>query len=168
MTLRVEPFDEHHDISSFNCGNVELDDWLKLHARTATGHGTRTYVAVDEDDGRVVGYFAIAPHILERDDAPRSVARGAPQHIPAILLAKLALDDSLQGQGLGAELLITALETIIAAARAAGGRVIVVDAIDAAAASFYERHDCERIPDNDRRLVLKLSTAAHALGQSWP
>jgi GNAT superfamily N-acetyltransferase len=94
----------------------------------------------------VVGYFALAPHLLERDDAPPSVGRGAPRRIPAILLTKLALDNSLHGQGLGAELLVQALTTIVTAARAAGGRLVVVDAIDADAASFYRAHDFHPSP----------------------
>lgn len=166
MTYRVEPLADH-DLDSFECGNVELDDWLARLARAATGQGTRTYVLVD-DDAKVLGYFAITPHFLDRADAPSRVARGAPRQIPAILLAKLALDQSLHGEGLGAELLVRALETIVEAARRAGGRVIVVDAIDGNAVRFYEHHDFQPLPGNDRRLVLKLSTAAKALGLVWP
>lgn len=166
MTYRVEPLADH-DVEEFHCGNAELDDWFARHARTATGQGTRTYVLVDED-ATVVGYFAVAPHLLDREDAPPRVGRGAPRQIPAILLAKVALDESIHGQGLGAELLVFALETVIEAARRAGGRIVVVDAIDDTARSFYEHHHFEPIPDNDRRLVLKLSTAAKALGVEWP
>lgn len=166
MTHRVEPL-AGHDLSEFTCGNAELDDWLLRHARTATGQGTRTYVLVD-DGGAVVGYFALAPHLLERDPAPTRLARGAPRQIPAILLAKLALDVTVQGQGLGAELLVHALGTILDAGRRAGGRVVLVDAIDAAAHAFYEHHDFQPIPDHPRRLVMRLSTAAAALAVAWP
>ena len=166
MTHYVEPLREH-ELDPFRCGNVELDQWLITHARSATGHGTRTYVLLD-DGGVVLGYFAIAPHLLERDDAPPKLGRGAPRQIPAVLLAKLALDESLQGQGLGSELLVYALEVILDAARSAGGRVVVVDAIDANAHRFYEHHGFEVLVGNDRRLVLKLSTVAKALGVDWP
>ena len=166
MTFRVETLADH-DLSEFSSGNDDLDDWLRRHARTATGQGTRTYVVVDED-GRVVGYFALAPHLLARDDAPPRLARGAPQQIPSILLAKLALDSAVQGQGLGAELLVHALGTVLDAARRAGGRVVLVDAIDDDARAFYEHHDFQPIPDQPRRLVMKLSTAAKALGVAWP
>ncbi|NLD77466.1 MAG: GNAT family N-acetyltransferase [Acidimicrobiales bacterium] len=166
MTFRVEPLDDQ-DLAAFDSGTVELDDWLRLHARTATGQGTRTYVLVDDDD-LVVGYFAIAPHLLGRDDAPSRLARGAPEQIPAILLAKLALDSSLQGQGLGAELLIAALEVVVTAARSAGGRVVLVDAIDDVARTFYEHHDLELLPGKTHRLIMKLSTAARAMGVRWP
>lgn len=166
MTYRVEPLADH-ELDNFECGNDELDDWLARHARAATGHGTRTYVLVD-DETKVRGYFAIAPHFLERADAPPRIGRGASRQIPAILLAKLALDRSLQGDGVGGELLVFALETIVEAARRAGGRLILVDAIDENATRFYEHHDFQAIPGNDRRLVLKLSTAAKALGLVWP
>jgi ribosomal protein S18 acetylase RimI-like enzyme len=85
-----------------------------------------------------------------------------------VLLAKLALDSSVQGRGLGAELLVAALELIVVAARRVGGRVVVVDAIDDPARSFYERHDFERLPGQPYRLVMKLSSAAKALGGPWP
>ena len=77
-------------------------------------------------------------------------------------------DSSIHGRGLGAELLIHALDTVIAAARRAGGRVVLVDAIDDNARKFYERHDFHLLPGHDRRLVMKLSTAAKALGAPWP
>lgn len=99
---------------------------------------------------------------------PPKIERGAPRQIPAILLAKLALDQSVQGQGLGSELLIFALRTIVEAVRRAGGRLVIVDAIDDAVRRFYEHHDFQPLPGDDRRLVLKLSTAAKALGLDWP
>jgi GNAT superfamily N-acetyltransferase len=138
------------------------------HAGRAARQGTRTYVLVEDATGAVAGYFALAPHLLERDETPPGVRRGAPRRIPAILLAKLALDRRLQGQGLGDELLIHALTTIIAAARAAGGRLVVVDAISETAASFYRARDFKPSPTDPRRLTMKLTTAAHALGLAWP
>ncbi len=90
MTFRVEPLTDH-DVSEFCCGDGDLEDWLRRHAHTARGQGTRTYVLVD-DAGAILGYFAITPHLLARNDASVRLARGAPDRIPAILLAKLALD----------------------------------------------------------------------------
>jgi hypothetical protein len=44
----------------------------------------------------------------------------------------------------------------------------VVDAINDQARSFYQHHDFQSLPGNDRRLVMELSTAAKALGGDWP
>lgn len=168
MTYRLEPLADKHVLEQFACGKTPLDDWLKQHARNATGQGTRTYVLVDSTTGSVVGYCAIAPHLVERQALPTRIGRGAPQSIPVILLAKLALDARFQGGGLGRELLVRALELIVQSAKQAGGKLVVVDAIDDGAAAFYEHHDFARLPDNPTRLVMKLSTAAKELGIPWP
>lgn len=167
MTLHVAALDDTHDFTSFSSGNLELDGWLRNHARQATAQGTRTYLLLDDGDA-VVGYFAIVPHVLDRGDAPTKLARGAPRQIPSILLAKLALSEHLQGQGIGAELLVHALATIIGAARIAGGKLVVVDAIDTNATAFYRHHDFQPLPNRPDRLVMKLSTAARALRVDWP
>lgn len=167
MTFRLEPLADHHDIDGFECGHSDLDQWLRHHARTATGQGTRTYVVVDEDE-EVVGYFSVAPHTIEREQLSAKSGRGSPRHIPAILLAKLALAEHLHGRHLGSELLVTALDTIVEAARHAGGKVVLVDAIDDAAAAFYTHHEFEPVPANPRRFTRKLSTIAKAIGKPWP
>lgn len=168
MTLRVEALGSSHVLDPFACGKPPLDDWLKQHAGHATGQGTRTYVLVDTENNAIGGYFAIAPHLVERDSVPAQIGRGAPRQIPAILLAKLALDARSQGTGLGRLLLVRALEKIVDAAKHAGGKLVVVDAIDDEAAGFYEHHGFPPIPGNPRRLVMKMSTVARELGIPWP
>ncbi len=167
MTLRVAPLDDRHDLTTFRSGKMALDGWLRDHARHAAAQGTRTYLLLDDHDA-VVGYFAIAPHVLDRGDAPTSIGRGAPRQIPSILLAKLALSTQLHGRGLGAELLVRALRAMVDAARIAGGKLIVVDAMDEGAAAFYRHHDFEPVPNRPDRLVMKISTAARTLGTDWP
>jgi GNAT superfamily N-acetyltransferase len=168
VSYRVEPLAPGHDLDAFDCGHGALTDWLQQYARNATGQGTRTYLLVEEATGAVAGYFAIAPHLVEREAAPSGVGRGAPKRIPAILLAKLALRSDLHGQGLGAELLVCALTTIVAAARSAGGRLVVVDAVDSKAADFYRHHDFQPSPADPYRLIMKLGTTARALDLLWP
>jgi len=82
--------------------------------------------------------------------------------VPGYLLARLALDVSLHGQGLGSELLIDALQVTVAAGDRAGGRLIVVDAIDQEAHDFYRHHGFVPIA-GARRLAMKVATARGAL-----
>jgi len=116
----------------------------------------------------VLGYFAIAPHFVERQDLPTRISRGAPIRIPAVLLAKFALHLQLQGKGIGGEFLLRALSTILEAGRLVGGKLVVVEAIDEPAALFYAKYDFQPVPNHPRRLVLKLSTIAKALNLDWP
>ena len=160
-----EPLDDRHDLSRFDSGQPGLDRWLREHARSAEARRTaRTFVWLD-GGGSVIAYYTIAAHLLERVDLPRNVGRGNPDYIPAVLLARLALDRTLHGQGLGGALLADALTRIVAATRVVAARFVVVDAIDEPAASFYERHGFRRIPTTNR-LIQKVSDIAAALDQA--
>jgi GNAT superfamily N-acetyltransferase len=159
-----------HVLADFTCENEVLDRWLKESAILADRSGTgRTYVWVD-DRGEVVAYFTLAPHLIRRSELPSSVGGGAPDVIPAVLLARLALAHRLQGtaERYGGALLADALRVAVEAIATAGGRIIVVDAINDAARSFYLHHGFIQVPDNDRRLVMKASKAARSLGIAWP
>jgi GNAT superfamily N-acetyltransferase len=124
----------------------------------------RTYAWVDQD-ATVVGYFSLAPHTVSRDELPPRLAHGAPELIPAFLLARLALDHRLHGRGLGTDLLLSALERVVSAIEIAGGRLIVVDAIDERARRFYEHHGFRAAPSRPGRLFRKASDVAAALAQ---
>lgn len=158
-----ERIGQRHDLSQFSCGEPVLDHWLANAARTADLSGTaRTFVWCD-DDGTIVAYFSLAPHEVRREILPRRIGHGAPGAVPAILLARLALHRTLHGQGLGEALLVDALERATAAVSAAGGRLIVVDALHADAARFYERYGFVRCPEVPLRLVRKASDVARSL-----
>lgn len=165
---RFERLSPERDIQSFTSGNSDLDSWLRDASITADRAGTaRVYLWLDDNE-RVIGYYAVVPHGIRREEVPSSVGRGAPDVIPGFLLARLALSEELHGQHLGGELLVEALTTILNAIRLAGGRVIVVDAIDDRARGFYEHFGFRSLPSNDDRLVMKASTAAATLSIDWP
>ena len=160
---RSEHISADHDLESFDSATMSLDDWLRRAARHAEAANTgRTFVWVESGSQIVVGYFTLAAHLLRRADAAKGIGRGSPDVIPAILLARLALDRSLQGQGLGGQLLFDALERAVDASRRAAARFIVVDAIDDAALRFYLRFGSRPCPGS-RRLVRKTSEVAVAL-----
>jgi GNAT superfamily N-acetyltransferase len=156
---------EDHDLDSFDCGVDSLDQWLRDQAFRAQRSDTaRTYIWTAPGSPVAVAYYAITPSQARRDEVPRSMSGGV-GIIPAYLLARLALDRSLRGQGLGAQLLLDAIERIVQAADAAAGRLIAVDAIDDHAAAFYARHDFQPVIGNPHRLVMKVATARKALGR---
>lgn len=162
--LRGMPLGEEHDVDAFDCGQPDLDGWLRHHARSAEAKRiARTYVLLDED-GRIAAYYALAAHKVARTTLPPRLGRGDPAEVPAVLIAKLAVRSDLQGKGLGAEVLGDACRRIVAASRVVGARYVVVDAIDDFAAEFYEHHGFVQVPGIDRRLVLKVSDVARAVG----
>jgi GNAT superfamily N-acetyltransferase len=154
-----------HDLSAFDCGVESLDRWFRDQAVRAQQSDTaRTYVWTAPESSFAVAYYAIAPAQVRRDEVSHSMSGGVGV-IPAYLLAKLALDRSLRGQGLGGQLLLDAVERIVIASEAAAGRLIVVDAIDPAAAEFYVHYGFQRVKGDPQRLVMKIATARKALGR---
>lgn len=110
---------------------------------------------------RVVGYYALAMGGVEHDGTPSRLRHGQPDPVPVLLLARLALDLSEQGNGLGADLLRDALIRSVAGARHYGARAVVVDAIDDQAVAFYEHHGF--VPLAGRRLYRRTADLERAL-----
>jgi len=153
----------HHHLDAIRCGVEALDRWLLDHATHAQSMRTAQTFVWHTGDNRVVAYFSLAAHLVVRGELPKKLGRGSPTSIPAIMLARLALDLDLHGDGLGGELLWDALTRARAASDIAAARLVVVDAISARAAAFYEHHGFTPIPENPNRLVQKMSDIASAL-----
>jgi GNAT superfamily N-acetyltransferase len=151
-----EPLGRGHDVADFACGVASLDLWLKKHASQARAVGSaRTFAVVDAEQQRVVGYHALTAASIAHEVATPRAAKGMPRHpIPAALLARLAVDQSVQGHGIGAWLLRDAMLRAMAAAESVGIRVLLVHAIDDNARRFYERHGFEASPTDPRNLQM--------------
>jgi GNAT superfamily N-acetyltransferase len=161
----TEALNDEHRLTAFDCGKPELDLWLRDSARHAEAHRTcRTFVW-HAGDGVVLAYFSLAAHLLERDVLSKSLGRGAPAQIPAVLLARLALDKTLQGQDLGGVLLFDALSRAISAGTHIGVRFVAVDAVDDTAAAFYQAHGFKPVPADSHRLVRKATSITADLAE---
>lgn len=144
-------------LSGFDCGVGSLNNWLERHARTAGAAGSaQTFVVSDESqDGRVVGYYALVVASIAHAKATKRGAKGMPRHdIPAVMLARLAIDKSVQGLGIDAFLLRDAMTRAIAVSEEAGVRLMLVHAVDEAARGFYERFGFEQSPTDDMNLQM--------------
>lgn len=146
-----------HDRNSFDCGVSVLNDYLKKYAlQNQKKHAARTYVA--SRGSRVVGYYSLAYGSVSLEEAPHSVKSGLPRHpIPVILLARLAVDSTEQGSGLGGALLKDALLRTVQASEIAGLRAMLVHAKDDSAKRFYEKFGFEPSPIDGYHLFLRLS-----------
>lgn len=153
-----EPLAPDHDLEDFDCGLQSLNVWLQAHALQARAVGSaRTFVIVDAERERVVGYHALTAASITHEEATARAARAMPRHpIPAALLARLAVDQSVQGHGLGAWLLRDAMLRTLSAAEAVGIRVLLVHAIDDNARRIYERHGFESSPTDPLNLQMLL------------
>lgn len=167
LRWREEPLARHHDRAAFGCGEATLDDYLRRYARQNHERGgAKTFVAVSaEAPSRVLGYYTISPGAVAFAQAPAAVTRGLARHeVPVFRLGRLAVALSVQGRGLGADLLLAAGERALAVAREVGGIALAIDAKDERAACWYERFGALRLLDDPAKLVLPLETVRLALG----
>ncbi|HWK28943.1 MAG TPA: GNAT family N-acetyltransferase [Solirubrobacter sp.] len=88
------------------------------------------------------------------------------REVTVCFIARLAVDRGAQGTGLGAVLLLDALERIATASELMAIRAVVVDAIDERAARFYEHFGVVRVTDQPRSLMVSLHLARAVLGES--
>lgn len=151
-----------HDVSGFDCGVPELDDWLKRRALQNEGtRASRTFVVTA--GGRVVGYYALATGAVDQAVATGRVRRNMPEPIPVMVLARLAVDRAHQGTGLGSALLKDAILRTLGAAEAAGIRAILLHAISEDAKRFYIQHGFAASPVDPMTMMITLADVEKAL-----
>ncbi len=141
-------------MSGFDCGEQRLNDYLRKYALVNhQNRSARTYVALRGE--RVVGFYTVAAGSVGREETPRPVAEGLEKYpVPVILLARLAVDVSEQGLGLGGELLKDAILRAAHAADIIGVRALLTHAKDEAARRFYMHFGFEPSPVNSLHLYL--------------
>jgi len=157
FTERFDP--AAHAVADFACGEESLDRWLHRYAGQGERRdATRTFVATDEQ-GTVCGYYTLVAGQLEHVEATEAVRKGLSRHfpIPVAILARLAVDEGSQGQGLGASLLNDALERVCRAAQEVAVRAVVVHAINRAAVDLYERFGFRGLSEAPRSLMVTLA-----------
>lgn len=158
-SLQIEPLSQAHQRDRFDCGNPSLNEYLQRYARQNDQKNlTKTFVAVD-DDSRALGYYSISSSSVEFEELPSDIAKVLPRYpVPAALIGKFATDRTIQGQGLGARLLIDALQRIISISEDMGIMIVIVDAIDQDAKEFYLHYGFLELVGHDMKLFLPIET----------
>ncbi|NEV61068.1 GNAT family N-acetyltransferase [Thiorhodococcus minor] len=151
-----EPLQAAHSLEGFSCGYASLDRWLKKRALANQASGaSRTFVVCAE--GRVVAFYALAASAIAVDQATGRLKRNMPDPIPVVVLARLAVDAMMQGQGLGRALMGDAGRRIVNAADAIGIRGVIVHALDDSARAFYDRLGFDPSPLDPMTLMTRVS-----------
>lgn len=161
----VEPLAKRHDLSRFDCGQPALDIWLRRFALSnQASETTRTYVV--HRGLRVVGFSSLCAGSVQRESVPARVSQSlANQPVPVIVLARLAVDATEQGRGLGAALLRDALARCMAAADVIGARAVLVHALSDDARRFYEHFDFQSSPLEPNQLLLLMKDLRTLIGR---
>lgn len=169
MTLppwHEEPIAKKHNRENFDCGDAALNDFLRRHARqTHEQGGAKTFIAVSDDDAtRVLGFYCLSPASVEFARTPDVVKRGLARHdVPVFRLGRLAVDKSVQGEGLGGQLLLSAGRRCLRASQEVGGVALLIDAKNEGVAEWYASYGALPLLDSPLSLLLSLATIHKAL-----
>ena len=156
----IEKLDKHHGRGAFVCGVDDLDAYLHRFAGQNEKAGlSQHFIAVaTAGDSKVLGYYALSAGSVAFEVAPDALKERLPKYpIPVAHLGRLAVDQSMQGKGLGENLLIDALARVAGAGDQIGIHAVEVVAINDAAKRFYLKYGFTELKDDDRHLYLPMS-----------
>jgi hypothetical protein len=137
----VVPLKKRHDRSDFDCGNEELNRYLKQQARQdAEKYVAAPFVLVESDGPAVRGYYTLSSSRIPLDDLPTELAKKLPRYnsLPVTLLGRLARDMNIPDKGVGEFLLLDALHRSLQHAQHIASMAVIVDAKNAEAEGFYK------------------------------
>ena len=138
MTVEIRPLQRSDERQGFRSGDEALD--LCFHRYAGQNqfryHVGVSYVAVEGE--RILGFVTVSPASLDAGDLP-SGRKAPPYPVPVLRVARLAVDETARGHGLGRALLRFAIELGERMAAEVGCVGLVVDA-KAGAEEFYRRY----------------------------
>lgn len=156
-----------HDRNSFDCGELELNVFIKTQAAKHMQAGiSRTMVLPSNipllnNKFPICAFYSVAPSSISRESLPAKLAKKLPQYpIPVFLLAQLAVHNEFHGHGLGKISLIKALKYLWEVNHHMRAYAIVVDCLTDSAQHFYVKYGFEVLCEyrGRTRLFLPMKT----------
>ncbi len=147
-----------HDRTTFNSGSESLNRYLQEQVFQDVRRRIAACFVALANGQRIAGYYTLASASILLADLPASTGKKLPRYpsVPAVRMGRLAVDQALQGQGLGGALLADALDR--AARSEIAAFALMVDAKDGTAAAFYRHHGFIALPQSPLTLFLPLAT----------
>lgn len=161
-----EPISKRHNREAFDCGDPALNDFLRRYARqTHDQGGAKTFLAIKDDNAPpILGFYSLSPASVEFSRAPAVLKQRLARHdVPVFRLGRLAVDKSMQGKGLGGQLLLSAGRRCLRASQEVGGVALLIDAKNDGVAHWYASYGALPLLDAPLSLLLPMSTIRMAL-----
>ncbi|MBG5972953.1 GNAT family N-acetyltransferase [Proteus mirabilis] len=163
-----EAISKKHNRNGFNCGDAVLNQFLYRHARQNHENGSaKTYLAINNSNNIILGYYSLCPASIEFERTPELIKHGLARHdIPVFKLARLATDLSVQGKGLGGQLLLAAGRRCLSVASELGGVALLIDAKNERVANLYISYGAIPLLDTPLSLLISFKTIYTALSMA--
>ncbi|KAA0993517.1 GNAT family N-acetyltransferase [Dyadobacter aurulentus] len=167
MEFSINVLDNGHKKENFKCERESLDDYIKKQAKQDVKRALAVCYVLEDSEKIVKGYFTLSAASIPREDLPEVILAKLPKgyvDFPATLLGRLALDITVKGQGLGSSLLYVALKKALTHSEVVASMAVIVDPLDDAAKSFYNKHDFIDLPGSGR-MFLPMATIKKLIEQ---
>ncbi len=153
---QIEKLNSSHVLGDFDCGVSDLNQFLVKYALQNQGsNSANTYVVCE--NGQVIGFYTLVVGSVIHANAPKRITKGLARHpVPVMILARLAVDKTQHGQGIGRGLLKDVLLRTVQAADIAGIRALLVNAKDDVVRQWYQQFNFDESPTDPLHLYLLL------------
>ena len=156
MELIIVPLEKKYNKTKFCCGYELLDDYLKKQAKQDVNRDlSACFVLVDKNDV-VKGYYTLSANSIKRDEFSEELIKKLPPtyvDIPTILLGRLAIDETIKGNGWGELILMDGLNRCLSISESLGTVAVVVDPIDEKALAFYAKYGFILLPTSGKMFL---------------
>ncbi len=163
-----------HDRDSFDCGEDELNEFIKQKASKHMEIGiSKTMVLpapapIPNGKYPIRSFYTIAISSISRDTLPESLKKKLPYYpVPVLLIAQLAIHNECKGRGLGKVTLVKALENLWHINQHIGAYAVIVDCLNSSVIKFYEQYDFQTLAviDGKMRMFLPMKTVGLLFGK---
>jgi predicted GNAT family N-acyltransferase len=156
MKLTIEKLENIHVKDEFICGYDLLDNYLKRQANQDVKRKLSSCNVLVDERNVVKGYFTLSANSIRRQELPDELIKKLPpsySDLPVILLGRIAIDKSIQGNGFGEILLFDALKKCLDLSNQLGILAVIVDPIDSKAVSFYKSYGFIELLTSDKMFL---------------
>ena len=162
--LRIAVLNDPHDRNGFTCGDDSLDRYLKTQAgQDVRRKANAVFVLSRETEpDRVLGFYTLCAMAVSQGEAPEAARKHVPRYplVSRTLIGRLAVAKDQQGQRFGSILLADGLQRAFESASTVGSSMVIVDALDEAAADFHAAQSVERLALSAYRVLSLASRGA--------
>ena len=148
-----------HHCAEFDCGIPELNNYLARYATQDRRRNlSQVYILVDTNEpAKVLGYYTLSAAHIEADQISEQERRRLPHYpVPCFRMGRFAIQQDVQGRGLGKCLIGCAVDHCLRARQEVAAYALIVDAKDEKAKSFYEHFGFIAFADNPFSLYLPI------------
>ena len=163
--LKIEKEKKQKFRQNFDCGEESLNDYIQKFAKNNSIQSVgQTHLLIESSSSKIIGYYTLSNCSLKKSFL--SMFSNFPvSEVPGILIGRLAIDNSEQRKGYGQKLMVHALGKIQKISQDTAVKIVVVDALNNQAKSYYTQFGFKEFDDEPMKLFMSIETVNSVLSE---